>query len=76
LGSKESKTGPCGKVDPPETIKKLQIERGPIMSKHRPPPLARERKNKATTLNELAETYLVPLGTNARKEGAVVVVGE
>jgi hypothetical protein len=56
----KSRTGPCGGIDPLQSEKK------------------KEKQNKtttATTLNELTELYRVSLGTSARKEGEVVVVG-
>jgi hypothetical protein len=41
LGYKESKIGPCGRVDPLQNGKKLHIEEEQVMQKHWPPPLLR-----------------------------------
>jgi hypothetical protein len=67
LGYRRSGIGCCGGVDPLQNGgKKLHIEKGPVMQKHRPPPL----------LREVTGHYQVLLGTSAHKKGAVAVVGE
>jgi hypothetical protein len=66
LGYKESKIGPCGGVNHQQNEKKKTAHRGASNAEAPAPPL----------LKELTGPYRVSLGTSARKEGAVAVVGD